>query len=727
MKITCLTLSLLLMSAALPAQNKLLTIEDAVLKGRTTLAPERLNQLSWIPGGNEYAYVLREKEDETLVSSKASAKEKKPLVKLSRLNQELKRISPSVKEASKFPSIRWIDPSSFCFSLENRLYVFNTGAQTLAEATPYDKEAENTDIHEGTLSVAFTKKNNLYIALRNGSTQQVTNESNPGIVSGQSVHRNEFGITKGTFWSPGGGMLAFYRMDETMVTGYPLLNIEEKPAVAEKIKYPMAGMKSHQVFVGVYNVQSGKTVFLKTEGPDEHYLTNITWSPDEKIIYIAELNREQNHMKLNSYSVETGSFLSTLFEEKSTRYVEPEHGPLFLKNDPSRFLWFSERDGFNHLYLYDTNGTLHRQLTKGSWTVTDFLGFDKKGEHFYYASTEVSPLERHIYKSNLKTGAAVKLSGTPGMHQAQLNTEGELFIDNVSSILVPRSISIVDSKGKTTASLLEAANPLGEYSMGEVKLFTLKADDNTDLHCRTILPPHFDPTRKYPAFVYLYGGPHAQMVTNSWLGGADLWLHHMAQQGYVVFTLDNRGSAHRGLEFEQATFRKLGTVEVADQLKGIEYLKKQPYIDTTRMGLHGWSFGGFITTSVMTKHPGLFRAAVAGGPVIDWKYYEVMYTERYMDTPQENPEGYEGANLLNYAGNLKGRLMLVHGTSDDVVVWQHSLMFLKKCVDKGVPVDYFVYPGHKHNVTGPDRVHLLKKISEYMDLHVKGAANPGIN
>jgi dipeptidyl-peptidase 4 len=717
---TLLFCQLLIQSSVIPAQNQNLTIEDVVLKGKSTLAPEKLNQLAWIPNTSEYFFTGKENSEEILFTE-SPGKEKKKVISLSELNGKLKSLQDD-KPLTRFPLIKWQSSSVFYFLKENRLYSYSRETSTLTGVLSADKDAENTDIEEHTLSIAFTIRNNLFIADRQRGMLRVTDERNPGIVCGQSVHRNEFGISKGTFWSPRGTMLAFYRMDETMVTDYPVLNLEKKPGQGENIKYPMAGMTSHQVTIGVFNTKTGAVTYLKTPGPDDHYLTNITWSPDESHIYVAELNRGQNHMKLNVYESSGGKFVKTLFEEKHEKYVEPEHGPVFLPGNPSQFLWFSEKDGFNHLYLYDSKTESLRQLTKGKWVVTDLLGFNERGNVFYFTSTKESPIERHVYSYDLGKNQITLLTKQPGVHTAQFNSQGNLFIDSFSSQSVPRIISVNDPKGTLKKTLLTASNPLKDFQMGEMKIFTLKAEDSTDLYCRLILPPGFNPDRKYPVFVYLYGGPHAQMVLNSWLGGADLWLHYMAQQGYVVFTLDNRGSANRGLAFEQAIFRKLGHPEVSDQLRGISYLKSQRYVDTNRMALHGWSYGGFMTTTIMTRYPGLFRAAVAGGPVIDWKYYEVMYTERYMDTPSENPEGYESANLLKSAANLKGRLMLIHGTSDDVVVWQHSLMFLKKCVDSGIPLDYFVYPGHKHNVTGPDRVHLLKKITEYFDMNVKNTS-----
>jgi dipeptidyl-peptidase-4 len=532
-------------------------------------------------------------------------------------------------------------------------------------------------------------------------------------VNGQSVHRDEFGISKGTFWSPNGGLLAYYRMDQTMVTDYPIIDWTTRPAKNISNKYPMAGDKSHEVTVGIYNVSSGNTVFIKTGEPKEQYLTNIAWSPDEQHLYIAIVNREQDHMWLNSYNTTTGLFEKTLFEEKHDKYVHPMHPMMFVPNNPQQFIWQSERDGFNHLYLYDVSGKLIKQLTKGKWMVTDLAGFDAKGTKAFYTSTTESGITRNFYSIDLKKGSTLKLTSNEGTHISMLSPNGNYFIDNFQSTQTPRTIYLKTTNGKSSKTLFDAANPLKDYKLGQMSIFTLKSESGDDLYCRLFKPVDFDSTKKYPTIVYLYNGPGAQMINNTWNGGGDLWFQYMAERGFVVFTIDGRGSANRGLEFEQAIFRHVGVNEMKDQLLGVNFLKSQKYVDSERMGLFGWSYGGFMTTSIMTRHPEIFKAAVAGGPVIDWTYYEVMYTERYMDTPQENPEGYKESRTLNYVDNLKGKLMLIHGTQDPVVVWQHSIMFLKECVDRKKQVDYFVYPGHEHNVQGKDREHLYQKVTDY--------------
>jgi dipeptidyl-peptidase-4 len=311
------------------------------------------------------------------------------------------------------------------------------------------------------------------------------------------------------------------------------------------------------------------------------------------------------------------------------------------------------------------------------------------------------------------------LDNENGVHSGILSPNFEYIYDSFANAETPRKVNIINTKNGKIENILNAENPLVKYDRPEVKNVTLKADDGTPLYGKLILPTNFDATKKYPVIVYLYNGPNVQLITNSFPASGNLWYDYMAQNGYVVFSMDGRGSFNRGRDFENATFGKLGTVEMEDQLKGVDYLKSLPFVDANKMGVHGWSFGGFMTTSLMLRHPDVFKVGVAGGPVIDWNMYEIMYTERYMDTPEKNPEGYKTANLLDKVQNLKGKLLMIHGAQDDVVVWQHSINFLKSAVDKGVQVDYFAYPGHPHNVIGKDRVHLMQKITDYFDLYLK--------
>ena len=328
-------------------------------------------------------------------------------------------------------------------------------------------------------------------------------------------------------------------------------------------------------------------------------------------------------------------------------------------------------------------------------------------------------MERHLYKVNWNTFKTEKLTNQAGMHTGILSKDGNHLYDSYSNANTPRIVNVINTNTLKSKNLITSENTLKNYQRPEIKNVTLSADDGTPLYGKLILPTDFDASKKYPVIVYLYTGPHLQLITNSFPASGNLWYEYMAQRGYIVFTMDGRGSSNRGQKFEQAVFRHLGETEMKDQLKGVAYLKSLPYVNADKMGIHGWSFGGFMTTSFMLKHPEVFKVGVAGGPVIDWNMYEIMYTERYMDSPQNNPEGYKQANLLDKVQNLKGHLLMIHGAQDNVVVWQHSIKFLKAAVDNGVQLDYFVYPGHEHNVLGKDRVHLMQKVTDYFDEYLK--------
>ncbi|MDE6721293.1 MAG: S9 family peptidase [Bacteroidaceae bacterium] len=589
-------------------------------------------------------------------------------------------------------------------------------------------KAHNEDWNKNSQSTAYTIDHNLFVLTADGKTHQVSADGSTDLTYGESVHRDEFGISKGTYWNPDGTLLAFYKMDQSMVSKYPQVNITFPSDAQEGASrcaqlapdpYPMAGETSHKVYVGIFNPQTDKTIYLNTGDPTDRYFTNIAWSPDGTRLYLIELNRDQNHGSLDEYDAQTGEKLRTLFTEDNDKYFEPVHPIQFLPWDNTKFIYQTRRDGYNHIYIYDVAGKLVKQLTTGKFEVMDVLGFNTKAKTIIYTSNEQNPLQKNVFSVNMK-GKRTLLGNDTGWHNATLSESGKYFTDKYSSPLIPRNIDVVSTEDGTSTNLLSAADPWASYQVPEIKIGTIKAADGvTDLYYRLILPTDFDPNKKYPAVVYVYGGPHAHNIdaTRNWgARGWDIW---MAQQGYVMFCLDNRGSEHRGLDFEQATFRQLGVEEMKDQLKGVEFLKSLPYVDGDRLGVHGWSFGGFMTTSLMTTYPDVFKVGVAGGPVIDWHFYEVMYGERYMDTPQSNPEGYESTSLLNKAKNLKGRLMVIYGGNDPVCVPQHTLSFMRACIDANTYPDLFTYPGDGHNMTGTDRIHLHNVITRYFNDHLK--------
>lgn len=738
----------LFVMASVAQEKKNFTLEDLIPGGSNyfNCSPQNLYGVQWWgnlcikPDMEEVKAVDPENGNETV------------LFTLKDVNEALERCT--LPDGKKLPQLRHFYNCSFPHPDKSYLLIpgnenyicFDFGRKEVAGIFPLISGAANIEYCAESGLLAYTSDNKLYVSKMQSPTASASapvcvagasDDAQSGIVYGQSVHRNEFGIMKGTFWSPKGNFLAFYRMDESMVTDYPQVDITTRIATLVPDKYPMAGMESHKVTVGIYCPQNGQTVYLKAGDPTDRYFTNISWSPDETKLYLIELNRDQNHVQLVRYDVATGEREEVVYEEMHPKYVEPLHPIVFLPWDDTKFVYQSQRDGFNHLYLMDTKVRIYpdthpasaggsflqsckeKQLTQGEWLVQEIVGFNAQRKEVIILSTEASPLQSNVYAVNLKSGKRRILDNGQGVHRVQLSHDGRYFIDRYSTPDIPRNIDLTTVSNGSVRNLFAASDPWETYRVPETEVGTIKAaDGKTDLYYRMIKPTDFDPNKRYPAIIYVYGGPHAQMIDASYRYGTRGWDVFMAQEGYVMFTLDNRGSENRGLAFEHCTFRHLGTEEMKDQMQGVEYLKSLPFVDANRIGVHGWSFGGFMTTNLMLTYPDIFKVGVAGGPVIDWKYYEVMYGERYMDTPQANPDGYREACLNEKTGNLKGHLEIIYGGNDPTCVPQHTLSFIRACIDKGTHPDLFVYPGQGHNMVGKDRVHLHEHITRYFKDHL---------
>ena len=748
-----------MMTATVFAQDKkAYTLEDVIPGGTEyyNLVPKNMSGLKW------WGDVCVQTGHNEINSINLKNGKKKVLVTLEEVNKAIAAANIECGEMKSLYSAAfpWSNRKVLTIIQKGIFMTYDFEKKAITEHFALAKGAANLDFCKANGYMAYTVGDNLFIAGANQESRPVhavraicPNRQGIApfhdIVYGQSVHRQEFGIYKGTFWGPKGENLAFYRMDQSMVTDYPQVNTTKRTAGMEPDKYPMAGMTSHKVTVGIYNIASQKTIYLKAGDPTNRYFTNISWSPDEKQIYVIELNRDQNHAQLVRYNATTGDKEAVLYEEKHPKYVEPQHPLIFLPWDSSKFIYQSQRDGFNHLYLFDTkavkegkevvmeNGSIYKEnvevttLTGGDWLVQEVYGFNTKKQTIIYGSTKVSPLQTNVYSMSIeptKIGnldklmtSTIMIGKEDGTHRVILSGSGAYVLDNFTSFEVAREISLLPTNGKKGYLLFEATDPMKEqFNMPEITLGTIKAaDGKTDLYYRLIKPVNFDPNKKYPAIIYVYGGPHAQLIHNNRFYDARGWDLYMAQKGYVMLTVDSRGSDNRGREFENCTFRHLGEEEMKDQVEGAKMLQNLPYVDADRIGVHGWSFGGFMTTNLMLTYPEIFKVGVAGGPVIDWKYYEVMYGERYMDTPQTNPEGYKGSDLKQKAGNLKGRLMVVIGGTDPTCVPQHSYTFLRACIDAGTHPDFFVYPEDGHNMIGRDRVHLHEHITRYFEDFLK--------
>ena len=747
-----------------PQQKKLFTLEDLNFGGTNyhSLRPKNMFLTWW---GDRLVHT--DVEQCSLVDPRTG--KETPLFTLDDINRWAK--------SDDMHYVRHLSSASFPYPGEPIVAVGNKKAFTLIDFKQRKivwqdslSGQEASDWCPKSRATAYVEDDQLWVIDADGRKHQLTTDGSRDIVYGRSVHRDEWGITKGTFWSPDGQRLAFYRMDQSMVDDYPQVNIppaagiptaaadggtasEAESTTATRIaepapdKYPMAGTNTHVVTIGVYDLTTQQTIYLQTptvsyvaipsQPSSPCFFTNLAFSPDGQTIYLQELNRDQNDCRLVSYDARTGQRLQELYRETSEKYVEPLHPIQFLPWDSTKFILQSQRDGYNHLYLFDLSAATTvgagpvpdlsgpvpaRQLTSGPWVVLDVLGFSEKAKAVIIASNERHPLQRNIYAVDIKTGKRTPLDNGEGIHRARLSATGLLLYDKWQTPTTPNNIDIVrlsNLKPQTT-NILTAPDPWADYEQPIFESGTLKAaDGTTDLYWRMVKPATFDPKKSYPTIVYVYGGPHAHNVEASWHWQSRSWETYMAQKGYIVFILDNRGSENRGRDFEQATFRQLGQVEMQDQMKGVDFLKSLPYVDAARLGVHGWSYGGFMTISLMTNYPDVFKVGVAGGPVIDWHWYEVMYGERYMDTPQQNPGGYEKTSLVGKAKDLKGRLQIIIGYNDPTVVPQHALSFIRACNEAGTQPDFYVYPDEGHNMMGHASVHLHERITRYFEDFLK--------
>lgn len=717
---------LFLLSGAAATAQQNLTIQQATYGSYQEFATKGLLMPQWRPDTHTLTYVDAG-YTKLMARTEAGNWAENVLLSVDDIATALKAKFPSESfELRMFPmDYTWKDKTNIYFETENSsglyMVLYDVDTKAIKSIVGSGEGTEKQTLAPNGTTAAWLQGNNIVIS-KDGKQVFVTNDANKGIVNGTDyVHRQEFGIDKGMWWAPASDKLLYYRKDESMVANYPLVQWGGRIASVKEDKYPMAGMKSEEVTLVVYDLASGKNTTLKTEGPKEQFLTSVTWSPDGKQVYVGVLNREQNHLKLNKYDAATGAFIKTLFEEQATTYVEPLHGLTFVPGNNSQFLYRTEKEGYEQLYLYNTDGKLIKKLGYKDVVVTGDISFDAGAKNVYYTGTANNGLDRQLFKVELKSGKTTQVTAGSGTHTAITSTDGAFVEDSFSNTTTPNDVNIINTKGGKVNNLLKAENPYtGKTVLPKMELVTITAaDGKTPLNGRIIYPANFDASKKYPVMVYVYGGPHAQLVTNKWLGGTGLFDYYMAQHGYVVFTVDNRGSDARGRDFEHVVHRNLGVNEMADQMKGVDYLKSKSFVDQDRIGVYGWSFGGFMATSLMTDQADTFKVGVAGGPVCDWKFYEVMYGERYMDTPQENPEGYDKANVIKKAPKLKGHLLMIHGAQDNVVVQQHSMEFIQACIQAGKQVDYFLYPTHEHNVRGKDRYHLNQKIADYFDTYLK--------
>lgn len=703
----------LLVWATAPAQQEELTLER-VLSAGPLLAPPP-PQVLWVPGGHLGSYTVTDSRGNQamymLQADRGPIPGATAALALAALGQKPKGA------LDRFPPCSWQQQGTLRFELDDRVVTWagrRRKVETLLEwpASESDPLLADSSLHStapGDARVAYVRGHQLWIGERDKTTQQLTNDGSPDIVYGAAAHRAEFGITSGLFWSPDARWLAFSREDMRPIAAYPYQDLNAEPPAPGHGRYPMAGRVHSRVTIGVCDTTTGGVRYLEHVPLTDDYWTNVAVTNAGKV-FVTRVNRGQDSLELVRYDAASGKPERVLLREQDREWIEPEHPPTFL--DDGSFLWWSSRDGHRHLWLYTKDGGPRHQVTKGDFDVQILLGVD--AEHVWFQAAGADPRQLHLFRAPLAGGDVEQLTRGRGTHSASLSPDKQRAFITHSSLEQPPRCYILDLGPDEIEQLPPIHDPLADTRLPLQQFFEVTASDGTTLYGHVAIPPNRRDGERCPVLLYVYGGPHAQLVTDRWLGGAPLWLQALAAEGYVVCRLDNRGTPNRGIEFEQAVFRRLGMLEVDDQLRAVAWLGQQPFVDSARIAVHGWSYGGYMTLRLLLLAPDKFACGISGAPVTDWRMYETGYTERYMDTPAENANGYDDASVLPLAGRLQDPLLLVHGTDDRTVMWAQTLRFVDRCIDAGKDLTYFPYPMQKHGLVGRDRAHFLRLLRAFL-------------
>ena len=614
-------------------------------------------------------------------------------------------------------------------------YVYDFKTKTLQPLSENGKQRLATFSPDAT-KVAFMRDNNLFIKdLATGKEKQFTNDGLYNhIINGAPdwVYEEEFSFSQGFYWSPDSKKIAYMKFDESNVREFQMEEFEGLYPDWYSFKYPKAGEDNSIVGIYVYDLESGKTVKMDTGEETDIYLPRIAWTKDANILAIQRLNRHQNHLEILAANATTGKS-RVFYDETNDYYIDITDNWHFL-DDGNSFLMTSEKSGYNHIYLYLLDGTLVKQLTDGPWDVTEVYGFD--GKEVYFQAAKNTPVDRQIYAVNLK-GKMREVIGRVGTNSARFSNDFSYLININSSISQPRQYELYTNKGKLVRVLEdnhEFAEKLNTFNLGEKKLlkisdpaFTLPDGTQVDVDAWQILPPDFDPNKKYPVLIYVYGGPGHQTVNNAWADSDYWWMQLLAQHGIISVSINNRGSGAQGEVFKKMTYLQLGKYETEDMITLAKYMAKQPYVDGSRIGIYGWSYGGFMAANGITKGADVISTAVSVAPVTNWRYYDNVYTERFMRTPQENPDGYDKNSPVHNTELIKGNYLLCHGSGDDNVHYQNAMELIKAMICNGKQFDLMIYPNKNHGIyggyeygSGECRMHLFTKIDNFLFEHLLG-------
>ncbi|MDG2164145.1 MAG: S9 family peptidase, partial [Flavobacteriales bacterium] len=568
--------------------------------------------------------------------------------------------------------------------------------------------------------VAFVKENNVFIKdITNNTELQVTFDGEINkIINGATdwVYEEEFAFDNGMQWNTNGNKIAYYRFNEEKVPEFSMDLFTDLYPSQSQFKYPKAGETNSTVEIFIYDLNSKKTTKANINVEEEFYIPRIKWTPDENVLSVQRMNRHQNQLDFILVDAKDGSS-QNIFTENDAAYIDVTDNLTFL-NDGKYFIWTSEKSGYNHIYLYNLKGKQVRQITKGNYDVTDFYGIDESNNTVYFASSERSPMHRDIYAVQLNGKNKKTLTNKIGTNSATFSTNYKYFINQYSNANSPYYFSLFDAKGNEVRMLKDNSNlnnSLAEYALSQKEFFNFKTTEGIDLNGWMMKPHNFDETKQYPVFMYLYGGPGSQQVTDSWGGSNFLWYQMLTQQGYIVACVDNRGTGARGSEFKKCTYQQLGKLETEDQIEANRYLANLPYVDGSRIGIFGWSYGGYMSSLCLLKGADEFKMAIAVAPVTNWRYYDSIYTERYMRTPQENASGYDDNSPINHVEKLKGKYLLVHGSADDNVHYQNTMEMTNALVNANKQFDLFIYPNKNHGIYGGyTRLHLFTKMTNFI-------------
>lgn len=709
--------ALLLAVAASAQEARKLTLAHVLAQGQALAAAPAI--VHWRPGGHDATVVRTAPDGRQTLHRLVDGKVADEVLVAAEAVRAAVGLAPS---PPRFPAFSWLDDTTLRIELPTAVHRFAV-ATGKAEAVLEWAASEGADapghaIAPGDAAVCYRKDHQLFLQQANGRLRQLTFDGSPDVVHGGAAHRAEFGIDRGIFWSDDGRYVAWTREDLRPIDPYPYQDLAAVPPRPLPGRYPMAGRAHSRVRVAVCDTTDFAVRWLEADPDEDVYWTNVAFAPGDGVV-IARVSRGQDQLELVRYDARSGRRIAVLLTENDAEWVEPERPPAFLPD--GRFLWWSSRSGHRHLWLHDADGGNPRQITRGAFDVQELLGVDAMAGMVWFAASGEDPRQRHLFAATLDGDDCRQLTRERGTHHAVLSPDRQRAFVQSSNLTSRPSSSILDLATGAGTALPGAHDPLAGFALPHQKLFQVRAEDDTVLYGHLLLPPDLADGQRCPLLLYVYGGPHVQLVTDQWMGGAPLWLQALAAEGYVVCRLDNRGTPNRGIEFEQAVHRRLGMLEVQDQLRAVAFCRQQPYVDGARIGVHGWSYGGYLTLRLLLAAPEAFACGISGAPVTDWAMYETGYTERYMDTPAENAAGYDLASCLPYVERLRAPLLLVHGTDDRTVMWSHSLAFVRKCIDHGKAVEYLPYPMQRHALAGKDRAHFLTTMQGFLARHLRPA------